>query len=154
MPVVATFAATPVQDRIDVTVSSTCTLNRTAGEGQYSTEVLPGQVSNNFGNSTLSVSCNGAKTVAVAGTFDALASGTNTIAYGETIANGAWATKVGNTAASATFVANNGNVLEATFEGEGAHTATASVWYSAGAASDQAAGTYSGYATYTLTENN
>ena len=156
MPVIGAFAATSVVDTINVTVSDECTFNRTAGEGTYSTTLLSNAVSENFGSSTFTASCNfgvDGKDIAVTAAFGSLTSGANSIPYGTAaVAAGTagWTASLGTLSADATLIENNGNIINAT---DATEDQVATVWYSVATAANQAAGTYKGYATYTLAEN-
>ncbi len=162
MPIVGAFAATSVYDTINVTVTDECTFNRTAGEGTYSTTMLSGALNENFGSSTFTATCNfedptqpgatGAD-IQVTASFVSLMSGSNEIPYSAsalTAGTAGWNAAKGDRMADAVVMTNNDNLIDAT--GVFANQ-SATVWYSVATANNQAAGTYTGYATYTLAEN-
>ena len=162
MPVVGVFAATSVQDKITVTVSDTCAFSRTAGEGEYNTTLLGGNVVENFGGSTFEVTCNIAagesQDINVTAEFQDLSDGAgNSIPYAAvapTADTSSWvAMKSNATTGASAIAASNGVLINGTATDE-AGTLSANVRYSVGVEEDQAAGTYTGYATYTLAENN
>ncbi len=156
MPIMGAFAATSVVDTINVTVSDSCTFNRTAGEGTYSTTLLPNATSENFGSSTFTAACNfgeEGKKVEVTAAFGALTSGANSIPYGSAAVEAGtagWTASKGTLSADAVFIANNAKLIDVANATE---NQVATVWYSVATAANQAAGTYKGYATYTLAEN-
>ena len=158
LPVVSSFAVTPVTDTINVTVEDgACTFNRTAGEGTYNTSILPGTFAENFGSSTFTAICNDddyPQTVNVTADFTALTNGTvaDDITYSTNAVSGeasTWRVTAGSPSGVATALANGGALINE----EISEAKTATVWYSVGAKSDQNPGTYTGYATYTLAEN-
>lgn len=162
MPVVGAFAATSIQDKIVVTVSDSCAFSRTAGEGEYSTTLLNGNVAENFGASTFEVKCNVAdentQAINVTAEFQTLSDGAgHTIPYAAampTATSSAWtAMKSDSANGAAAIAATNGVLINGTATAAN-NTLSATVRYSASASNDQAAGTYTGYATYTLAENN
>lgn len=162
MPVVGVFASTAIQDKITVTVSETCAFSRTAGAGEYQASLLGGSVAENFGGSTFEVICNTSagetQDVNVTAEFQDLSDGAgNSIPYAAvapTADTSSWvAMKSTATAGSSAIAATNGMLIDAEAT-EDNDVFTANVKYSVGVADDQEAGTYTGYATYTLVENN
>lgn len=156
LPVAGTFAATSVYDTLNVTVSNSCSFNRTEGEGTYNATVLPGNTSENFAKSTFAADCNfgsEGKDVQVTAVFGSLTSGENSIPYAATAVSGSttsWSAAKGALSADATIIANNSDLINVT---KATETQTATVWYSVGVATGTPAGTYTGYATYTLAQD-
>ena len=162
MPVVGAFAATSVYDIINVTVTDQCTFNRTAGEGTYGVTMLANAINEGFGSSTFTATCNFAdqsqpgaegSDIQVTAAFTSLVSGANEIAYSGsalTAGTAGWNASKGDRLADATVMANNSDLINVSdvFANQ-----SATVWYSVATASNQAAGTYTGTATYTLAEN-
>ncbi len=156
MPIVGAFAATTVYDTINVTVSDECTFNRVAGEGAYATTLLSNAQVDNFGSSTFTATCNfgqSGKDINVTAAFTDLTSGANSIPYSATAltaGTAGWLATTGELFGSSVAISNNGSLIDVD-----AATAdqSATVYYSVATATSQAAGTYTGYATYTLAEN-
>lgn len=156
MPVMGVFAATSVIDEITANVSDTCTLNRTAGQGVYATTLLKDSVSENFATSTFTATCNfdpSGNDLEVTASFSSLDSGADSIPYlGTDLVAGTagWTAFVGDRAATAVPLSNNGKLIDATAVDT---SQVATVWYSVATDTNQNAGSYKGYATYTLAEN-
>ncbi len=156
MPVVSTFAASDVVDQINVTVTDECSFSRTDGEGNYSTTLLADAINNSFAHSEFKATCNfgvDGKDITVTAAFTDLVSGANTIPYsGSELAAGTagWNAAKGEKSGITSIIANNGNLINVTAANADQY---ATVWYSVATDDNQAAGTYTGYATYTLAEN-
>ena len=162
MPVVGAFAATSVYDIINVTVTDECTFNRTAGEGTYNVTMLANAINEGFGSSTFTASCNFAdqsqpgaegSDIQVTASFASLMSGSNEIPYSDgaiTAGTAGWNASKGDRLADAIAIANGADLINAS---DVFTSQSATVWYSVATASNQAAGTYTGTATYTLAEN-
>ena len=152
------FAATEFTDTINITVSAACSLSRSAGAGTYSATLAVNAANNNVGSSTLSAACNAAKGYTVKLTSTDLTNSTvstYTIPFSTTApaaGTSAWAVAKG-TSSSSTYIANNGTVMSTTAADTSTTPATQQVTYKASTSTTQAAGTYSGTATYTLTQN-
>lgn len=162
MPIVGAFAASSVYDTITVTVTDQCTFNRTAGEGNYGVTMLANAINEGFGSSTFTAACNFAdqaqpgaegSDIQVTATFTSLVSGANEIAYSDsalTAGTAGWNASKGGRLVDATIMANNSDLINVS---DVFASQSATVWYSVATASDQAAGAYTGTATYTLAEN-
>ncbi|MBQ3348645.1 hypothetical protein IJG90_03985 [Candidatus Saccharibacteria bacterium] len=152
VPILSAFAATSsVQDNFSVTLVDSCAFDRTGGDGNYSVSINPGGYSANFASSVFTVTCNTPDVYTVTAEFSDLSNGEDgSIAYSiydPTGAESAWTAKLGESIGTAVNVTSGEQIMQASVADGGA---TATVRYSVGAASDQDAGTYSGYAKYTL----
>lgn len=151
-----TACGDPIVDNISVTVNAVCTFERTNGTGTYSTSVNTGQVVTSF-TSTFKVVCNNANGFTTKGAFTSLTGTGTAISYTNATApsgtSGTWTAIKGATGTAATtsnMIANNGTVMSS----NGPTTGTSQqVSYKIGSRNNQAAGTYTGTATYTTTQN-
>lgn len=155
MPVVGVFAADPepVVDNITITVSETCTLTRTSGNGNYTATMSTNALNASVGSSTFKAVCNNASGFSVGAVPTALSGTGEAITYSATTptaGSGTWtATKTevaGNIAASS-------GVLMSTNSTTSAEGLTETVTYQVSTRANQAKGDYSGTMTYTLTQN-
>ena len=156
VPVVSSFAASgAVTDNFSLSIIDSCFFDRTSGDGDYAVSVNPGTYSVNFASSVFTVACNTPDTYTVTAVFTDLTNGNsdsiNYSIYDPDGTQSAWTAKVGDILPNAVNVVNGSTILNATVADGGA---TATVRYSVGAASNQAAGTYTGTATYTLVSGN
>ena len=161
VPMMTSFATTSeaVKDSLDVTIYDTCAFEKTASAGttgevinEYSTSIMPGAYSLGFGGSTFTVTCNTPDVYTVTAVFsDLVQDGVDeAIAYSTLNPDGSrsiWTTTIGEPGEAPRNVTSGDTILSAT-QADGGSTAT--VHYSVGAASGQAAGAYSGSAVYTL----
>jgi hypothetical protein len=157
-PVFGVFAATgdpsAVTDNLKVTVTEICTFTRSSGNGSYSKSMLANALDDNFANTTLKAVCNADDGYKVVGTYTALA-GTpgGSIPFGTTkpaAGTSSWAVLKGTT--GSTYLTNNGNIISKSGADTSAGTSQA-VRYQVATADNIAQGTYTGTATYTLTQN-
>lgn len=161
LPTATSFAATSQQINATVTVGQSCELTRTSGEGTYSKTMNMNTYDANFGSSTLSVVCNNLSGFKVKGTFTDLVNGANNdikITYtsaqgGVSGGSGTW-TAVKGDSTSTTAIASgvDGNVMSSGVS-TGTTPVTQQITYKVGTSASQAAGTYTGTATYELTSN-
>ena len=157
MPVIGVFAVDPpaVVDTLTVTVNESCNFTHTSGNGQFTKTMGAGLLDSAFGTSSFTASCNNGAGYTISAEFTTLANTDDAtkspIAYSETTP----------TAGSGTWTANNGEVNIGATGGvlgsrdtqDPAGGSTYSVTYAVSTHSDQAQGTYTGTATYTLTQN-
>ena len=155
LPVVGVFATDPepVVDTITVTVSETCTLTRSTGNGTYTATMSTNALNPSVGSSTLTAVCNNAGGFSVSATPTALAgpAGSQAINYSATTptaGSGTWT-------ATKTEVA--GNIAETSgvlMTSAGVTTGqTETVTYQVSTRANQAKGDYQGTMTYQLTQN-
>ncbi len=163
IPAAGVFAAdiTTMTDEITVTISGSCTFN--AGGTEY-TKAMEANKLETVGTTAMKVTCNNAKGYAVTGTFTDLTgpekktTGNEKITYSTTAAtagSGTWSATVtptvGGVAQDATQpAASNGAIISSTTMTPAAGD-SASIVYKVGTTNNQAAGSYEGTATYTLT---
>lgn len=178
MPIVGAFATdiTKVTDTLTVTINPICTFNAQQGVDSqnaafatngYSKTMTANEYEDEFGVTTLTVTCNNAKGYTVSSTMNNLVgpakatSGNETITYSTDDLNAAGSgaysagfSKVINGAAAVTGqVPQSGTLMTSTvMTPAGGDTAT--ITYKVSTTNNQAAGTYTGTAVYTLTANN
>ena len=163
LPLVNSLAVTELQDTIQASVAESCTLERTVGDGNYSATVQAGTVYSPFVTSTYKVICNNATGFTVDAVFTKLSGTGEAITYGNVTPDathlGIWtaytsfnSANIAGTwqAASSTYT---GGVLMSANSVTAAAGQTATVTYKIGIRDNQAAGTYTGTATYTLNQN-
>ena len=156
LPVVGVFAAdpAPVEDTITITVSETCTLSRTTGNGNYSATMSVNALNPSVGSSTFKAVCNNASGFSVGASATALSGPGTAIGYSATTptaGSGTWTATKTNVAGN--IAASNGVLMTSAgpTDGDGV---TETVTYQVSTLPDQAKGDYSGTMTYTLTQGN
>ena len=171
LPVASSFAATTAHDTLTVNIGDSCTLDRQTGSGSYTKLMQLNAVDLEFGISTYRVICNNGTGFNVTAEFtdlDDSAAGQN-ITYSATTptaGSGTW------TASNVTINPNSpteklpaynidptsSNTNVKTLMNYGGVTPadgyTATVTYQVSTRSNQAQGSYTGTATYTLNKNN
>jgi len=158
MPVVGVFAdnITTMTDSITVTVESSCTFD--AASHSHS-KTMTANKAEDVGTTTMKVTCNDYQGYTVTGTFiDLSGDGGNKLTFtnaAPTAGNSNWAAystpTIDGTAGTPAYLTNNGEVIKNTKQTIAAGD-TASIVYKASTANNQAAGAYTGTATYTLTK--
>ena len=167
MPVVGVFAddITTMTDTLTVTIEASCTFD--AASHTYSDTLTANQYVESFGKTTMNVACNNAKGYTVTSAMNDLvgpanaASGNEKIEYSATAVSAAGA---GKYSAAATNTINGATGAAAQVSASGT-LMTSSVMtpaggdqsvivYSVSTTNNQAAGTYTGTAVYTLATNN
>ena len=160
LPLAEVFATTAcgsaLTDNLSVTVNSICNFTRTVGNGSYSITKQVNTLDQTL-TSTFKVVCNNLTGFTTKGTFTSITGTGTAITYTNSAApaanSGTWTAIKGatNTAASTSnMIANNGVVMSS----DGPTTGTTQqVSYKIGVRNNQAAGAYSGSATYTTTQN-
>lgn len=156
-PVFGVFATNPtVTDTLTVTVAGVCTFARTGGSATYEKTMTAGQLDTSFGSSTFTANCNNGSGYSISATFSSLtfSGATSPIAYSATTpteGSGTWtAAKVVNT--TETNLAASGAVLGSRNTQDPAGGSTYTVKYKVGLFDNQPKGTYTGTATYALTQ--
>ncbi len=158
VPFAGVFAAdiTTMTDTINVTVADVCTFD--AASHSY-TKAMTANTTADIDTTTMKVTCNNHTGYEVTGAYTALTgNGTNKISFGEsapTAGTSSWAASAivtidGGSPAAAAYLKNNGTVMSNTKQTVAAGD-TAAITYKAGTSNNIAAGTYTGTATYTLT---
>ena len=155
LPVAGVFAAdpAPITDTLTVQIGEACTFQRAAnaGDGAYTKSLDLGQLDAEFASSGFKVVCNNATGYNVAAVFTALAGPGENITYSQTTptaGSGTWTASVGadNLAATGASLLSNDGVTSTSGD-------TATVNYKVSVRNNQGKGTYTGTATYTLTQN-
>ena len=155
-PVFGVFAATnpsAVQDTLTVTVDEICTFTRNSGGSgaTISNTMTAGALNASFGSNTFKAVCNAGSGYSVAAVFTALSgSVSGSIAYSATTptaGSGTWTATV-----SGSNIAASGGKLMNTSAPDTSAGTSATVTYKVSTQSDIAQGTYTGTATYTLTQ--
>ena len=156
MPVVGVFAADPeaVVDTLTVTVNESCTFEHDTGNnGSFTHAMTAGSLNDNFGSSTLKAACNNGKGYTIGAVFTSLAHTGNAgeaIAYSATTptaGSGTWTASVN----SSNIAATDGTIANTNTQDPAAGS-TYTVLYKVSLHDDQAQGTYTGTATYTLAQ--
>lgn len=151
------LASTPISisDQLEVVVEDACTLTRTSGSGNYTATMLPSELNNNFATSTYHVFCNDADGFKIDAAFTSLAGPGEDITYSAenpTADSGTWTASVTTDGITTNIPAENGTLM--TNPGITAPDGqSATITYKVSTKNNQAAGTYTGTATYTLNRN-
>ena len=155
MPVVGVFAADPaaIEDSITITVSETCTFERTTGNGSYTATMAVNALNASVGSSVFTAICNNANGFSVSATPTSLSGTGEAITYSATTptaGSGTWtATKTtvaGNIAAADGVLMTSAGVTAAAGQ-------TETVTYKVSTRNNQAQGDYTGSIEYALTQN-
>ena len=164
MPVIGVFAddITTVTDTLTVTIAPTCTFD--AGTHAYTKAMTANQIDSSFGQTVLTVTCNNAKGYTVGSQMNTLTgpakagSGNEEITYSATDLSAAGAGKysagysnVINGASAVTGQVPQSGTLMTSNTMTPAAGDTSTVTYKVSTTTNQAAGTYTGTAVYTLT---
>ena len=155
MPVVGVFAENPadVVDTLTVTVNESCTFEHKSGDGSYTHAMAANALNAEFGTSTFTSACNNGKGYTIGAVFTSLAHTGNAgeaIAYSATTptaGSGTWTASVN----SSNIAATEGTIANTNTQDPAAGS-TYTVLYKVSLHDDQAQGTYTGTATYTLTQ--
>lgn len=157
MPIMGVFAADPsaVVDNLSVTVDEICTFTRTTGNGNYTNTMAASAVNNSFGTSTFTAVCNAGSGYTVAAVFTALTgSVSGSIPYAASAPSAGtnrWTAVKGASSSTTYIAASNGTLMDTS----GPDTSTGTVQqvsYKVSTASNIAQGSYTGTATYTLSQ--
>ena len=156
-PAISAFAASSnpaaVVDNLSVTVDEICTFTRNSGGSgaTISNTMTAGALNASFGSNTFKAVCNAGSGYSVAAVFTALSgSVSGSIAYSATTptaGSGTWTATV-----SGSNIAASGGKLMNTSAPDTSAGTSATVTYKVSTQSDIAQGTYTGTATYTLTQ--
>ncbi len=162
LPLAEAFATTncgttyQISDSLSVTVNSVCEFTRTSGTGSYSIAKDTGSLDATL-TSTFKVVCNNKTGFTTKGAFSSLSGTGEAITYtssaAPTAGSGTWTAIKGATSEAATtsnMIATNGTVMSSSGVTGGT---SQQVSYKIGVRTNQAAGAYSGTATYTTTQN-
>ena len=155
MPVVGVFAADPaaVEDTLTVNVNESCNFQRTTGNGNYTQTMSAGALNSSFGSSTFTAACNNGLGYDINAVFTSLSHTGNkgeAITYSvttPTAGSGTWTATVGSQ-----NIAETGGKLASRATQDPAGGSTYTVNYTVSTHDDQAQGTYTGTATYTLVQ--
>lgn len=153
MPVIGVFATDPeaIEDTITITVSETCTLTRSTGNGNYTATMSTNALNPSVGSSTFTAVCNNASGFSVSATPTALAGTGEAITYSATTPTAGSGTWTATKTTVAGNIAATGGVLMSTNTTTTGLTET--VTYQVSTRPDQAKGDYEGTMTYQLTQN-
>ena len=155
--VLATACGSAITDNLSVTVTSQCEFTRTSGNGTYSITKDVNTLDETL-TSTFKVVCNNKTGFTTKGSFTSLAkSGAQAITYtsstAPTAGSGTWTAIKGGTgtaASTSNMIANNGTVMSSSTVTGGT---SQQVSYKISTRANQAAGSYTGTATYVTTQN-
>lgn len=156
VPIVGAFAACdPQTDTLVLTVSPLCNFTRSSGSATKSTSMAMNALDTSMTN-TFNVVCNNAAGFSVGATFTALEGpGTDIVYTGTasqvTAGSGKWTALKGEANSTDSIAASSGVLMSASGV-TSTSGVTQKVTYKVGSASNQAAGSYEGTATYTVTQ--
>lgn len=158
-PVFGVFAANPsaVQDTLTVTVDEICTFTRNSGGSgaTISNSMTAGALNANFGSNTFKAVCNAGSGYSVAAAFTALTgSVSGSITYSATTptaGSGTWTATKGGSSSTTNLAASNAKLIDKSGPDTSSGTSQ-QVTYKVSTQNDIAQGTYTGTATYTLTQ--
>ncbi|MBQ6487157.1 hypothetical protein IJI89_01865 [Candidatus Saccharibacteria bacterium] len=142
-----------VVDTLNVTVEEICTFSRTSGTGSISKAMTANKGATGMGGSTFTAICNAGSGYSVAATFTTLSggSGSATFAYSSPSKGyNRYSAYLGGSS-STTRVTSGGNIID-TSEADDSTGTSQEIYYKCSTASDVPYGTYTGTATYTLTQ--
>ena len=151
----ATDNPSAVIDNLSVTVDEICTFSRTAGSATITKAMTANKGATAMSSSanTFKAICNGGSGYSVAATWTALSSASNstTFVYNASPTKGynRWAAYANGS--STALAASNAKLMD-TSSADDSEGTTATVIYKVSTASDIPAGSYTGTATYTLTQ--
>lgn len=151
--VLATSDPAAVVDTLNVTVEEICTFARTAGTGSISKAMTANKGATGMGGSTFTAICNADSGYSVEATFTALSggSGSATFAYSSPSKGyNRYSAYLGGSS-STTRVTAGGNIID-TSEADDSTGTSQEIYYKCSTASNVPYGTYTGTATYTLTQ--
>lgn len=150
---IATSDPEAVVDNLSVTVDEICTFSRTSGTGTITKAMTANKGATGMGSSTFIAVCNSGSGYSVAATFTALSggSGSATFAYSAPSKGyNRYSAYLGDSS-STTRVAAGGNIIDTTAADTSEGTSQ-QIYYKCSTASNVPYGTYTGTATYTLTQ--
>ena len=155
LPVVGVFAADPaaLTDRINITVSETCTFERSSGEGTYGATLAMNALNNSVGSSTFTAICNNATGFVVNATPTSITGTGDAITYSAeapTQGSGTWTAY--KTTAAANIAATGGVLMTSNGVTPAAGTSE-TVTYKVSTSPNQAKGSYTGTIEYALVQN-
>ena len=144
-----------VVDTLTVTVDEICTLTRTAGTGTYTASMQPNKTNMALGTSEFTAVCNSANGYQVVAVFTALTGSVNgSIPYAAskpTTSTKRWTAVLGPSS-STQYMATSGAKLMDTDGPDTSEGTVQEVSYKVSTGNGLSAGTYTGTATYTLTQ--
>ena len=150
---IATSDPAAVVDNLSVTVDEICTFSRTVGSGSIAKAMTANKGATNMGGSTFKAVCNSDDGYSVKAVFTSLSGGTGNASFSYASPSkgyNRYSAYLGDSS-STTRVAANGNIMD-TSEADGEDGTTQQIYYKCSTANDIPAGTYTGTATYTLTQ--
>ena len=156
-PAISAFAANPsaVVDNLSVTVDEICTFERTTGNGSYTQSMAANALKTDFCTSTFKAICNGGSGYSVAAVFTALTgSVSGSITYSATTptaGSGTWTAAKGAASSTTNLAASGAKLIDKSGPDTSAGTSQ-QVSYKVSTQNNIAQGTYTGTATYTLTQ--
>ena len=142
-----------VVDNLSVNVEEICTFSRTVGSGSIAKAMTANKGATNMGGSTFKAVCNSDDGYSVKAVFTSLSGGTGNASFSYASPSkgyNRYSAYLGDSS-STTRVAANGNIMD-TSEADGENGTTQQIYYKCSTATDIPAGTYTGTATYTLTQ--
>ena len=151
--VFATSDPAAVVDNLSVNVEEICTFSRTVGTGSITKAMTANKGATNMGGSTFKAICNANSGYSVKAVFTSLTGGSGSASFAYSSPSkgyNRYSAYLGDSS-STTRVAANGNIID-TSEADGEDGITQQIYYKCSTATDVPAGTYTGTATYTLTQ--
>ena len=151
---------TSMEDTLTITVEPTCSFD--AASHSYSATMTANDLNTNVGTTTMTIICNQYNGYAVTANMTSLSgNGSNAISYSATTptaGSGTWtAYNTPTVAGTAGTAANIAATADAAVISNSVHTSSTGdssvIVYKVGTTNNQAAGAYTGTATYTLTAN-
>ena len=150
---IATSDPAAVVDNLSVTVDEICTFSRTSGTGTITKAMTANKGATGMGGSTFTAVCNSGSGYSVAATFTTLSggSGSATFTYSSPSKGyNRYSAYLGDSS-STTRVTSGGNIIDTT-EADTSEGTSQQIYYKCSTATDVPYGTYTGTATYTLTQ--
>ena len=142
-----------VVDNLSVNVEEICTFSRTVGSGSIAKAMTANKGATGMGGSTFTAICNSNGGYSVKAVFTSLTSASSSASFdyaNPTKGYNRYSAYLGNSS-STTRVASNGNIMDTTVADDENGTVQ-EIYYKCSTANDVPAGTYTGTATYTLTQ--
>lgn len=142
-----------VVDNLSVNVEEICTFSRTSGTGSIAKTMTANKGATNMGGSTFKAVCNSDDGYSVKAVFTSLTDGSSSTSFAYSSPSkgyNRYSAYLGDSS-STTRVAANGNIID-TSTADDENGTTQQIYYKCSTANDVPAGTYTGSATYTLTQ--
>ncbi len=142
-----------ITDNLSVNVEEICSFSRSSGSGSIAKTMTANKGATGMGGSTFTAICNSNGGYSVKAVFTSLTSASSSASFdyaNPTKGYNRYSAYLGNSS-STTRVASNGNIMDTTVADDENGTVQ-EIYYKCSTANDVPAGTYTGTATYTLTQ--